>query len=268
MLNAIAPVNFSNPGERAHMFKTYASAAIAAMAFAAAGSASAAYVTFTGIDNNGSEAAQSTPVNSGAAETAFKAGLVGVGTQNFESYAVGANAAAVSPISFGAAGTATMAGNGAVAGNAPGATNGVGRYSVPGGVRFWETDAGAGTFELTFSASIAAFGFYGIDLGDFAGTLQLQLFNAANVLISTQNVPTAATNAGGSIVYFGLVAGTAAEEFRRVRFVSTVGSGDFFAFDSFTIGTREQVIPTPEPASLALVATALLGLGLSRRRRA
>lgn len=141
------------------------------------------------------------------------------------------------------------------------------RYSVPGGVRFWQTDAGSGNFQLTFSNTIAAFGFYGIDLGDFAGTLSLELFNNANQ-VGSLNVPTATTNAGGSILYLGLIAGTVAEEFNRIRFVSTAGSGDFFAFDSFSIGTREQVQVVPAPATLALAALGLLGLGLTGRRRA
>lgn len=248
------------------MRRTFASFAFASAAVIAAGSANA-YSIFTGIDTNGNANAQVAPTNSSAAETNFKSNLVGVGTQTFESYAVGSDAAAISPISFGAAGSATMTGSGTVQANPVGGTNGVGRYSVPGGVRFWETDAGSGNFDITFTNDLAAFGFYGIDLGDFAGTLQLQLFNDAN-LVSTQNVTTATAGADGSILYFGLIAGSAAEEFDRVRFVSTVGSGDYFAFDSFTIGTREQVqVPVPEPATLALAAAALIGLGMSRRRR-
>jgi hypothetical protein len=245
------------------MRKILSTVAIAA-GMLAAGSANA-YLVFSGIDSTGSASTQSSSTNSTAAETAFKSNLVGVGTEDFETRSGSAPLA----LNFGAAGTATLNGAGNINTNAPGATQGNGRYSVPGGTRFWEVSAGGGSpFQVDFSNSLAAFGFYGIDLGDFGGTLTLELSRGGSV-IGSQVVSMAAQGvADGSILYFGLIAANASEEFDSIRFLSTTGSGDVFAFDSFTIGTKEQVRQLPEPASLALVAGSLLGLGLVRRRRA
>lgn len=239
------------------MTKFLTSVALAAGLLAA--SSANAYLVFTGIDNNGGSG-QVAPTNSSASENAFKSNLVGVGTEDFETRSGSAPLA----LNFGVAGTATLNGAGVVR-TAPNA----GRYSVPGGSRYWEVSAGGGNpFQVDFSNSLAAFGFYGIDLGDFGGTLTLELSKGGSV-VGSQVVTMAPEDlANGSILYFGLIASNAAEEFDRIRFLSTTGTGDVFGFDSFTIGTKEQVRQLPEPASLALVAGSLLGLGLVRRRRA
>jgi hypothetical protein len=95
--------------------------------------------------------------------------------------------------------------------------------ACPGGTKFWETDASSGNFEITFSNTLAAFGFYGIDMGDFAGTLKLELYNAGNALVSSQDITTVRT--GGSILYYGVVAANASEEFSKgaLRFHGWLG---------------------------------------------
>ena len=114
-------------------------------------------------------------------------------------------------------------GNGLVQSVTPGTTNGVGRYSIPSASssRFWEVSAGGGgNFTITFAQDIAAMGFYGIDIGDFGGQLSLDLYNG-NTLISTLTVPNTIGSSGstdGSVLYFGLIAQSAAEQFTKDLF--------------------------------------------------
>jgi len=243
----------------------------AAAPLLAAGSANA-YQIFSGIDNNGNPLAQVSATNTLAAQGIFLSKLVGVGTENFEAKSDGATAPLA--LNFGAAGIATLIGTGSIALNPLDGTNGAGRYSVPGGTKYWQAESGAaGSFDIQFGQSLAAFGFIGVDIGDFSGALQIQLFDAKNNQVGLQNVPSAPINvADGSVLFYGVIADNTAEEFNKVRFL-TSGNSDQFAFDNMTIGTKDQVqapapAPVPLPATLALVSASLLGLGLARRRRA
>lgn len=248
-------------------------ATFAACALALGGNAFAAYTTYFGEDlNNSATIALTSVPNSAGAETAFKSTLVGVGTENFEGQPTGATSPL--PLTFPGAGTATLSGGSGVVRSFVG-SNGAGRYSVPqpGSTKFWEVSAGGGgNFTVAFTQAIAAFGFYGVDIGDFGGQLTVDLIAQDNVTVlghlTVNNTVGNNGSTDGSVLYFGAVAGTVAEDFWSVRFNTTTGSGDIFAFDNFTIASRAQINPNPVPlpGTLALLGLGLLGLGASRRR--
>ncbi|MDW8443675.1 MAG: PEP-CTERM sorting domain-containing protein [Acetobacteraceae bacterium] len=226
----------------------------AALTVAAGTPASAAQFTFFGEDRGLGEAARLPAYpNALAARASFLSSLVGVGTETFESFATGATAPLAA--TFPGAGTATIVGAGNIA-NVPSGTNGGGRYPISGN-QYWEV---TGAFSIEFDEPIAAFGFFGVDIGDFSGQITLTFTNGTT---TTLTVPNSTGVPGGGVLFFGFI--DTDNTFKKVTFGNTAAGTDFFGFDDFTIGSLQQV-RIPEPASLALFGLALAGLGALARR--
>src|SRR4029077_6622467 len=125
----------------------------------------------------------------------FLAQLTSPGVETFDGFANGATAVAPS---FGNGVTATL--NGGIINNFSNA----GRFAISS-PNYYEADTAS--FSINFSSPIAAFGFYGTDIGDFGGVLSLPLTDAGGHTSSLIVPATAGSNgsqpANGSVLYFG-----------------------------------------------------------------
>lgn len=195
--------------------------------------------------------------NASNAESLFLSNLIGVGTEDFEGFALGSTAPLT--IGFGAAGNATLTGGGAVDNQGPG------RFSVGGGSQWYDITVGGGnSFVINFTNPIAAFGFYGTDIGDFGGQLSLNFMSGDITNVVVPHTVGSGGNPSGTGLYFGYI--DTANPFTSVEFVTSGGGSDVFGFDQMTIGTIEQV-SVPEPGTMLLLASGFLGLGITAVRR-
>jgi hypothetical protein len=236
---------------------------------------SATPLTFFGEDLGAGEYKRLTShPNADVARTNFLANLVGVGTEDFEGFSAGNTPPG--SINFPGAGTATINGNGSVHEVASG-TNGVGRYATSGS-KYFET---GDVFSLAFSNPVAAFGFYGVDIGDFNGHLTV---TTSGGLTQVFNVGNAVNSAGGGVLFFGLIDPTST--FTSIQFGNSAAGTDYFGFDDLIIGSLQQIrsdaaldVPTsaaldtppvdhaPEPSTLFLFGSGLIGLAYWRKKK-
>jgi hypothetical protein len=211
-----------------------------------------AFTVFFGEDASAGGNVGNIP-NSNIAAGNFLSNLSGSGTETFDGFTVGTTP---STITFPGIGSAGFAGVGSVQ-----SANTYGAFPISAS-NYYSVSV-AGTFTINFASPVAAFGFYGTDIGDVNGRLTLQLNDANNTLLTVPNT----TTPSGSALYYGFIAG-AGETFTSVTFGNTNGGNDFFGFDNLTVGNLAQVqSPTAVPEPFTIIGTLVGGTAALRMRK-
>jgi hypothetical protein len=183
-----------------------------------------------------------------------------VGTEDFETFAIGTSNPA---LEFPGAGYATLTGAGSVLTPPSGQATFNGTYATSGSQYFFVETREA--FNISFSGPTAAFGFFAVDVGDFGAQLLLEFTHVSGAISSIPVDHSIGTDGStsGSVFFFGQI--DESDPFTQVQF-SSGGGFEGFAFDDMTIASVEQVV-IPTPASGILFGTGLAGLLGIRVRR-
>ncbi|ARU56998.1 PEP motif-containing protein [Oleiphilus messinensis] len=226
-------------------------------------------IIFFGEDlNNSSSVPLASTPNADSAFGDFSSNLTGVSTEDFESQATGTTSSISLnfPGSAGSIGATLTGSNMAIRSVPAGSTTGAGRYPTSG-TQFLE--ANAIDFTIDFTQAISAFGFWGVDIGDFGGTVSLDLINGGTQTIQVPNTQGSGGSTDGSVLFFGFF--DLNDSFTSITFDIT-SSGDIFAFDDMIIADEGQIVvdpvnPVPAPATFALIAAGLLGMRQYSRKK-
>ncbi len=139
----------------------------------------------------------------------------------------------------------------------PTGTNGFGRYPTDGD-KLFHTKAETVTFD--FGREVYAFGFDGIDVGDFGGQLSVSTYYG-DTLLQTLSIAHVLESMGGDVFFWGIV--DKDSPFTKIVLNNSNGI-DVIGLDRIIVGT----LVTPIPAALPLMAAGVFALGWMRRRQA
>jgi hypothetical protein len=232
------------------------------LAIGIVGSAHAAIMTFSGADNGAAACHPPPCVNSDAAAASFDAAAGAHGLITFEGLPLGPF------VSMGVAPGVTVtltgaeAGSGGIQNTNQHAPTPIGFNTTAGGTEWLQAfpnfNSPGETLTFTFASPIDAFGGYLTDTQvGFPGSITVT-FNDG----SSQSLPVTKNDDTGGAVFFGFTDLGAQIASVTYNTGATGATRDIWGIDDVRFA-----VPAPEPASLALLVTGLIGLGIVGRRR-